>query len=94
MRKDARRCRGLRGGGGDAQAGELVGASFWRMLTTSTDVQLQRAISTASIGLGPCVVRGVRVEDNLVAVLGGAFEDVCPASIRCARSLCKFLLAF
>src|SRR5579863_2130731 len=28
---------------------------FMRMLTTSTEVQLHRAISTASIGLGPCL---------------------------------------
>src|SRR5580704_3980514 len=28
---------------------------FWRMLTTSTDVQLQSAMRTASMGVGPCV---------------------------------------
>src|SRR5215469_9919427 len=32
---------------------------FRRMPTTSTDVQLHRAMRTASIGLGPCVCAGL-----------------------------------
>ena len=49
---------------------EVNGSRFLRRIeTTSTEVQLHRAINTSSMGLGPAGVRGVRIHDDMMAAM-------------------------